>query len=902
VNQQTDRLADFAALKSSLKDEAILLSKEYEIPEENFLRRGEKAELCLDLVARVQTDFAEFFKSYPYLENIFENEFMPLEDFFDKEFVVDTVFFESFIVPDKSFLALPVNLEESQELMSELERWKKSVLLEHESCQQYLKENLQLTTEFHNLTCKCHQCYADFRSFLRREIINIVKTQLQTSFEEMSLKLGQGVTDLSEHFRFTQKQIEKSLNTVRSKFKKSSFQKIESQAKQMVEDKFHYPSEVASAYATVLKNTWKAELREVGISEEIVNEAEYDRFLRSLGSKIYRPEKQLAKDFKKFVNSLMFLKRKDISGEILTEYLGAFWAYSHARKIKRKIIYHMGPTNSGKTYHAIQALCKSKSGSYLAPLRLLAAELYDTMNKNGAVTSLLTGEEVIDVEGATHYSSTIEMAKLSHQFECCVIDEIQMISDRQRGWAWTRALVGMHAKEVHVCGDHSAHELVKQIVDLCGDELEVKKYERMTELQVARHPIKLRDLQRSDALIVFSRRNALRHKYELEKLGFKVSIIYGMLSPEVRREQARKFDQEITDIMVSTDAIAMGMNLPIKRIVFSTLKKFVNSEEFEISDSEIKQISGRAGRFKRFPVGTVTCLDREPGDLERIKDAIGFTLEQNTQCMVGPDVEIFNQVNAALTKHGLHELKLSEFLNIFNAMIFKKPFYCVELREMIELAEMVEDLDVEQKLSKADVFGFACAPVNLGLLDHVQFFAHIVGKYVTNMPIQSKPIDFYSDDIDYLETSIKCVELYQWLSRHFHGPLFDFDKTELLENKMKAVEKLNDLLGDKIVPKQSYFDHHDSRRDKKGGKRFDRGRRGAGRSKQGTDSRDNRGARDNWRDRSAPRERDSSGERSKEKPRDNNDKASKFKAPKPHFKNGKFVNKKKFDGGKPKQR
>ena len=83
-----------------------------------------------------------------------------------------------------------------------------------------------------------------------------------------------------------------------------------------------------------------------------------------------------------------------------------------------------------------------------------------------------------------------------------------------------------------------------------------------------KNPVRLGDLEKSDALIVFSRKNALKYKAELERVGFKVSIVYGRLSPEVRREQARKFDSGETDIIVATDAIAMGMNLPIKRIIF----------------------------------------------------------------------------------------------------------------------------------------------------------------------------------------------------------------------------------------------------------------------------------------------------------------------------------------------
>ena len=331
-------------------------------------------------------------------------------------------------------------------------------------------------------------------------------------------------------------------------------------------------------------------------------------FFNQLQLNLWRHPSHILREFQKVIRSLMILKRKDISGKILQEYLGEFWIHSQARVLKRKIIYHRGPTNSGKTYHAIEALAQAEKGCYLAPLRLLAAELFDTMNSKGIITTLLTGEEVIEVEGATHYSSTIEMARLQERFDCCVIDEIQMITDPQRGWAWTRALVNIFAQEVHICGDGSVLNLVEQIVELCDDELEIKNYDRMTELKIKSNPIPLSQLERSDALVVFSRRNALKYKRDLESLEFKVSIVYGRLSPEVRREQARKFDNGETDIIVSTDAIAMGMNLPIKRIVFSTLTKFIDSQEIPISKSEIKQISGRAGRYKRFPVGEVTTL------------------------------------------------------------------------------------------------------------------------------------------------------------------------------------------------------------------------------------------------------------------------------------------------------
>src|SRR5690606_5019488 len=215
-----------------------------------------------------------------------------------------------------------------------------------------------------------------------------------------------------------------------------------------------------------------------GLGADFLSDTDYKKFFTSVGASLWKNENWLGREFQKTVKSVMVLKRKDISGKILQDYLGEFWVHSNARMLNRKIIYHMGPTNSGKTYHAIEALAKAPRGCYLAPLRLLAGELYDTLNQKGVRCTLLTGEEVIEVEGATHTSSTIEMARLQQEFDCCVIDEIQMITDSQRGWAWTRALVNIMAPEIHVCGDPSVLDLVQQVADLCGDKLEVREYTR----------------------------------------------------------------------------------------------------------------------------------------------------------------------------------------------------------------------------------------------------------------------------------------------------------------------------------------------------------------------------------------------------------------------------------------
>jgi len=766
-------------------------------------RSIQDASVILSTLESIATDARALLDQHASLESLFEKSFGKVHEVFDREAIIETCFLEDFLFPVSEAYPVCVDGEFSAELVESykvlFKSWCDEKGLAHVGCQDFLKNKFDLKINDRELTCQCVQCLGDYRTQVR-EAVYAQQTKLIDQTEEKLHEwvLTRRISDVSGAVFNLKQALDKNFHQMRNKLKRSSVNKLENEVKQYFKEKFGTKSVLGKVFKEKIQVFFNTLLVEKGLKPELVAPDEFERFYVQLETNIWKGEAFLKREFDRFVSAILILKRKDISSTILRDYLGQFWLHTDARRINRKVIYHMGPTNSGKTYHAIEALCKAKSGCYLAPLRLLASELYDTMNTKGTKTTLLTGEEVIEIPDATHFASTIEMAKLQHRFECCVIDEVQMLTDPQRGWAWTRALVNIQADEIHLCGDHSVLELVKQVLALCGDTLEVREYNRMTQLEVMDHQIPLTQLQKNDALIVFSRRNALKYKADLEELDFKVSIVYGRLSPEVRREQARKFDEGETDIMVSTDAIAMGMNLPVQRIVFSALSKFIDNKEFPLSFSEIKQIAGRAGRFKRFPVGHVTTLNRVENGLRTIKDALAHHLGQSTKAMVGPDLEIFKSVNDALEKNSLPILSLSEFLRLFNTMTFQKPFYCVDMKEMIELAEMVEAADENKTLSYSEIFGFACAPVNLGLIEHVQYYLWILNNFAGGRTTYNEPIDDSSDNIDYLETTIKCVELFQWLSRHFDKKNFSYDENALLENKNKAIERLNNLLSDKI--------------------------------------------------------------------------------------------------------
>ena len=248
-----------------------------------------------------------------------------------------------------------------------------------------------------------------------------------------------------------------------------------------------------------------------------------------------------------------------------------------ARSIRRKIIMHVGPTNSGKTYRALKRLEVAKSGWYGGPLRLLAHEVFNRMNYKGIKCNLITGEEIRIVDqNAPLTSSTIEMFSESARYDVAVIDEIQMIGDGQRGFAWTIALIGLCAKEVHLCGEEAAVPLVEEIAKELGEEVEVNRYDRLSPLKTSTEPLgDYKNIQKGDCVVAFSRKRIFEIKDQIEETTrLRCALVYGGLPPETRSMQAELFNDPTSgyDVIVASDAIGMGLNLypltPRSRLIF----------------------------------------------------------------------------------------------------------------------------------------------------------------------------------------------------------------------------------------------------------------------------------------------------------------------------------------------
>jgi ATP-dependent RNA helicase SUPV3L1/SUV3 len=253
--------------------------------------------------------------------------------------------------------------------------------------------------------------------------------------------------------------------------------------------------------------------------------------------------------------------------------------FTNARALTRHFHLHIGPTNSGKTYTALKALSQAKTGAYAGPLRLLAHEVWERMNLGtvggmeegqGRECNLLTGEERRIVSpDAGLISCTVEMLPSSFAsgpYDVVVIDEIQMLGDPQRGGSWTAAVLGVQAKEIHLCGDETTVQLLHHLLEPLGDKVTVHNYNRLTPLQVADSSLDgdYSNVQPGDCIVTFSRSNIFSVKRQIESTaGKKCAVVYGALPPETRADQARDFNDENgrAEVLVASDAVGMGLNL-----------------------------------------------------------------------------------------------------------------------------------------------------------------------------------------------------------------------------------------------------------------------------------------------------------------------------------------------------
>ncbi len=548
--------------------------------------------------------------------------------------------------------------------------------------------------------------------------------------------------------------------------KKLDFSQVIEDAKRVQESDFllnlTHLVEECQHYATLLH-----------LSKKELHKKVYDALLDRLGLSLNLSHKLMHKTTRAFIKAtheeIIKKQRQSLLARTIRDFKNLF---PIARELRRKLTLHIGPTNSGKTYEAMKRLEEADTGYYLAPLRLLALEGYEGLKSHAIDSSLITGEEQLLNEDATHISSTIEMLNFDVDVDVCVIDEVQMIDDRDRGWAWANAIIGAPAKEIIMTGSANVKDAIIALADYLGEELEIIEFERKNPLTLLEIPTHPKEVEESSAIIAFSRKDVLRLKQEFSHY-FSVSVVYGNLSPEVRREEARRFRDKETQILIATDAIAMGMNLPIKTILFSKAEKFDGVSQRNLLASEVLQISGRAGRYGMNEEGFVGALNIE--SLKIIKK--NFYKEAKEISI--PFKVMANLEHIKLVSSILEENSLSEILKFFvKNMEFNGPFHASNLDDMLEAAKIVDsyDLDIATK------YHLSCAPLTLKSPYILGAFENYIQALEQKVDVSYTPPSLVgsfamtTDELLRAEDMVKEISLYLWLSYRFKDYFHDEQK------------------------------------------------------------------------------------------------------------------------------
>ena len=287
---------------------------------------------------------------------------------------------------------------------------------------------------------------------------------------------------------------------------------------------------------------------------------------------------------------------------------------------KNKITAVLGPTNTGKTFLAIETMLSFDSGMIGFPLRLLAREVYDKIIQkvDASKVALITGEEKIIPLNAKYFLCTVESMPVDKVLDFVGIDEIQMCSDHERGHIFTDRLLNLRGEKLTML---MGSNTIKSIIQKLEDDIEFINKQRLSKLSFGGHK-KISRIERKSAVIAFSTEEVYAIAELLRRQKGGAAIVMGSLSPKTRNAQVSLYQSGDVDYLVATDAIGMGINMDLDHVYFSNIKKFDGKKIRRLKISEIGQISGRAGRYLNDGSFGITgeCDEINPEEIEFLEN------------------------------------------------------------------------------------------------------------------------------------------------------------------------------------------------------------------------------------------------------------------------------------------
>jgi ATP-dependent RNA helicase SUPV3L1/SUV3 len=261
------------------------------------------------------------------------------------------------------------------------------------------------------------------------------------------------------------------------------------------------------------------------------------------------------------------------------------------------LVAELGPTNTGKTFRAIERMLEHDSGMMGLPLRLLAREVYDTVSARvgeGRV-ALVTGEEKRLPRHPAYWVCTVEAMPVAERVDFLAVDEIQLCAHRERGHVFTdRLLHARGRRETWFLGAETMAPMLRALLP----EVTFRRSERLSQLR-SFGTKSLKSLPPRSAVVAFSTERVYELAQSLRQLRGGVAVVLGALSPRTRNAQVALYQSGEVEYLVATDAIGLGLNLDLERVAFASLSKFDGFEQRELTVDELGQIAGRAGRHVR---------------------------------------------------------------------------------------------------------------------------------------------------------------------------------------------------------------------------------------------------------------------------------------------------------------
>ena len=469
---------------------------------------------------------------------------------------------------------------------------------------------------------------------------------------------------------------------------------------------------------------------------------------------------------------------------------------------QNKITAVLGPTNTGKTFLAIETMLSFDSGMIGFPLRLLAREVYDKIIKKVSLdkVALITGEEKIIPTNAKYFLCTVESMPIDKHLDFVGIDEIQMCSDHERGHVFTDRLLNLRGEKLTMFMGSST---IKNIVNKLGEDTEFINRNRLSKLSYVGHK-KISRINRKTAIIAFSTEEvyAIAELVRRQKGG--AAIVMGSLSPKTRNSQVELYQSGDVDFLVATDAIGMGINMDLENVFFSNLKKFDGKKLRKLSLSEIGQIAGRAGRYLNDGNFGITgdCKDITAEDVDLIEnhkfEEIKVLFWRNSNLNFSNSTSLIKSLDEKPNKGWLRKIHECEDEKVLKYFLKDMKSHNIN-NDNKSLKLLWECCQIPDFVKKT--YGN-----HLEVVSKVFYFLNKKEGKITNdyMRLQLMKLDKLEGNVDSLSNRIANVRTWSYVSNKINwveNQNYWIEKTKLLEDRLS--DRLHEELTKTFIDKRA---------------------------------------------------------------------------------------------------